>query len=76
MDLQANISASKNEKMVGKTYKVLVDKCGGTVSVGRTEYDSPEIDNIVQIKSPVKKGESVNVKIESSNEFELIGSPV
>ena len=76
MDLQANISASKNEKMVGKTYKVLVDKCGETVSVGRTEYDSPEIDNIVQIKSPVKKGEFVNVKIESSNEFELIGSPV
>ncbi|MAP70613.1 MAG: 30S ribosomal protein S12 methylthiotransferase RimO [Candidatus Marinimicrobia bacterium] len=76
MDLQANISASKNEKMVGKTYKVLVDKCGKTVSVGRTEYDSPEIDNIVQIKSPVKKGEFVNVKIESSNEFELIGSPV
>jgi ribosomal protein S12 methylthiotransferase len=52
------------------------DKCGETVSVGRTEYDSPEIDNIVQIKSPVKKGEFVNVKIESSNEFELIGSPV
>tara|TARA_B100000929_G_scaffold61884_1_gene46988 strand:+ start:6097 stop:7386 length:1290 start_codon:yes stop_codon:yes gene_type:complete len=76
MDLQANISASKNEEMVGKTYKVLVDKCGETVSVGRTEYDSPEIDNIVQIKSPVKKGEFVNVKIESSNEFELIGSPV
>jgi len=76
MDLQANISASKNEKMVGKTYKVLVDKCGETVSVGRTEYDSPEIDNIVQIKSPVKKGEFVNVKIESSNEFELIGSPL
>ena len=76
MDLQANISASKNEKMVGKTYKVLIDKCGETVSVGRTEYDSPEIDNIVQIKSPVKKGEFVNVKIESSNEFELIGSPV
>jgi ribosomal protein S12 methylthiotransferase len=76
MDLQANISASKNEKMVGKTYKVLVDKCGETVSVGRTEYDSPEIDNIVQIKSPVKKGKFVNVKIESSNEFELIGSPV
>ena len=76
MDLQANISANKNEKMVGKTYKVLVDKCGETLSVGRTEYDSPEIDNIVQIKSPVKKGEFVNVKIESSNEFELIGSPV
>ena len=76
MDLQANISAEKNEKMVGKTYKVLVDKCGDTVSVGRTEYDSPEIDNIVHIKSPIPKGEFVDVKIESSNEFELIGTPV
>jgi len=76
MDLQANISAEKNEQMVGKTYKVLIDKCGETVSVGRTEYDSPEIDNIVHVKTPIPKGEFVNVKIESSNEFELIGTPV
>ena len=76
MDLQANISAEKNERMVGKTYKVLVDECGDTVSVARTEYDSPEIDNIVHIKSPIQKGEFVNVKIDSSNEFELIGAPV
>ena len=76
MDLQANISAEKNERMVGKTYKVLVDECGDTVSVARTEYDSPEIDNIVHIKSPIKKGEFVNVKIDSANEFELIGEPV
>ena len=76
MDLQANISAEKNERMVGKTYKVLVDECGDTVSVARTEYDSPEIDNIVHIKSPIQKGEFVNVKIDSANEFELIGEPV
>ena len=76
MDLQANISAEKNERMVGKTYKVLVDECGDTVSVARTEYDSPEIDNIVHIKSPIQKGEFVNVKIDSANEFELIGAPV
>ena len=76
MDLQANISAEKNERMVGKTYKVLVDECGDTVSVARTEYDSPEIDNIVHIKSRIQKGEFVNVKIDSANEFELIGEPV
>ena len=76
MDLQANISAEKNERMIGKTYKVLVDECGDTVSVARTEYDSPEIDNIVHIKSRIQKGEFVNVKIDSSNEFELIGAPV
>ena len=76
MDLQANISAEKNEKMIGKTYKVLVDECGDTVSVARTEYDSPEIDNIVHIKSPIQKGKFVNIKVDSSNEFELIGTPV
>ena len=62
--------------MVGNTYKVLVDKTGNSVSVGRTEFDSPEIDNIVHIKAAVDKGEFVNVKIESANEFELIGKPV
>ena len=76
MDLQASISSEKNEAMIGQTYKVLVDKSGDTVSVGRTEYDSPEIDNIVHIKAGVKKGEFVNVKIEAANEFELIGIPV
>ena len=76
MDLQANISSEKNELMVGNIYKVLVDKTGDSLSVGRTEFDSPEIDNIVHIKGVVEKGEFVDVKIESSNEFELIGTPV
>lgn len=76
MDLQASISAEKNDAMVGNIYKVLVDKSGETISVGRTEFDSPEIDNIVHIKGAMKKGKFVDVKIESANEFELIGSPV
>ena len=76
LDLQASISSEKNQTMVGNTYKVLVDKTGNTISVGRTEYDSPEIDNIVHIKAKVEKGEFVNVKIDSSNEFELIGKSV
>ena len=76
LDLQASISSDKNQLMVGNTYKVLVDKAGNSVSVGRTEFDSPEIDNIVHIKAAVDKGEFVNVKIESANEFELIGKPV
>jgi len=53
-----------------------VDKSGDTVSVGRTEFDSPEIDNIVHIKGSVEKGQFVDVKIDSANEFELIGSPI
>ncbi|MFL3025333.1 MAG: 30S ribosomal protein S12 methylthiotransferase RimO [Candidatus Neomarinimicrobiota bacterium] len=76
LDLQASISSEKNHLMVGNTYKVLVDKTGDSLSVGRTEFDSPEIDNIVHIKKSVPNGEFIDVKIESSNEFELIGSPV
>ena len=76
MDLQANISSEKNNAIIGETLKVLVDKSGDTVSVGRTEFDSPEIDNIVHIKASVPKGEFVQIKIDSANEFELIGTPV
>ena len=76
MDLQADISNEKNQSMIGKTLKVLVDDVGEKHSVGRTEYDSPEIDNIVNINQALKIGQFFyNIKIESANEFELIGSP-
>ena len=75
MDLQADIGNEKNQSMIGKTLKVLVDDVGEKHSVGRTEYDSPEIDNIVNINQALKIGQFYNIKIESANEFELIGSP-
>ncbi|MEC8706135.1 MAG: 30S ribosomal protein S12 methylthiotransferase RimO [Candidatus Neomarinimicrobiota bacterium] len=75
MDLQADISNEKNQSMIGKTLKVVVDDVGEKHSVGRTEYDSPEIDNIVNINQALKIGQFYNIKIESANEFELIGSP-
>ena len=75
MDLQADISNEKNQSMIGKILKVLVDDVGEKHSVGRTEYDSPEIDNIVNINQALKIGQFYNIKIESANEFELIGSP-
>ena len=74
LDIQHEISLDRNESFVGKTLKVLVDQEGENVSVGRTEYDSPEIDNIVHIQGKVEKGNFVSVKIESANEYELIGS--
>ena len=76
VELQHGISLEKNEAFVGKTMKVLVDQCENDIGVGRTEFDSPEIDNIVQINGKVKKGEFVDVKIEKVNEFELIGKPL
>ena len=76
LEIQHEISLDRNESLVGKTLKVLVDQEGENVSVGRTEYDSPEIDNIVHIQSKGEKGNFVRVKIESANEYELIGSIV
>jgi ribosomal protein S12 methylthiotransferase len=76
LEIQHDISLDKNEAFVGKTLKVLVDEVGEKVSIGRTEYDSPEIDNIVHVKGNAEKGTFVNVKIEEVNEYELIGHVV
>ena len=56
--------------------KVIVDQAENNIGVGRTEFDSPEIDNIVRVDGKVSKGDFVNVKIENVNEFELIGNPI
>jgi len=76
IELQHDISLNRNESFIGKTIKVLVDESEKNIGVGRTEFDSPEIDNIVNIKGNVSKGSFVNIKIDSANEYELIGSPV
>ena len=76
IELQHDISLERNESFIGKTLRVLVDQSENNIGVGRTEYDSPEIDNIVNIEGQVEKGEFVNIQIESANEYELIGKPV
>ena len=73
-EIQNGISLERNESFMGTTMKVLVDESGNEISVGRTEYDSPEIDNIVHIQGPAEKGQFCNVLIRSVNEYELIGS--
>jgi len=72
-EIQLDISLERNESFIGKTLKVLVDKSGEEVSVGRTEFDSPDIDNIVHIQGKAETGIFVDVEIESVNEYELIG---
>ena len=74
MDIQNNINYEKNSVMVGQKQKVIIDEVSEAVAVGRTEYDSPEIDNIVRIDGKVTKGEFYNVNINNFNEYELIGS--
>ena len=53
-----------------------MDEKGNEVSVGRTEYDSPDIDNIVQIRGQAEVGKFENIKIIEANEYELIGEIV
>ncbi len=75
-EIQLEISQENNEKFIGSNLKVIVDNGGKDVSVGRTEYDSPEIDNIVHIKGSINTGEFVDVNITDVNEYELIGHPL
>ena len=75
-DIQQDISLEKNESFIGKTMKVLIDKNSEKISVGRTEFDSPEIDNIVHVKGKAEIGDFANVRIDNANEYELIGEIV
>ena len=75
MALQEGISASLNEKYIGRQLKVLIDREEEDYFIGRTEYDSPEVDGEVLIEkvSQIKIGEFYNVIIESASEFDLFG---
>lgn len=79
MDLQEGISRELNQQKVGKTFKVLFDRKEGGYFIGRTEFDSPEVDNEVLIdakKNYVRVGDFANVKITDAEEFDLYGELV
>ncbi len=76
MEIQQGISYEKNQQKIGNTYKVLVDKKEGGYFAGRTEFDSPEVDNEVLINAAadyVSPGSFVNVQIDSAEDFDLYG---
>ena len=76
MALQQKISAEKNMNKVGKTVKVLIDRADAINYYGRTEQDSPEVDNEVIIPSKemhLRVGDFYDVKITDSKEYDLIG---
>lgn len=79
MELQQGISFDLNQQKVGKTYKVLFDKKEGDYFVGRTEYDSPEVDNEVLVKASdhfVRVGDFANVKITQAEDYDLYGEVI
>lgn len=76
MELQAGISYELNQKKVGKTYKVLFDRVEGDYFIGRTEFDSPEVDNEVLVKKSetfVRLGDFATVEIVSADHYDLYG---
>jgi ribosomal protein S12 methylthiotransferase len=77
MEIQQNISSELNESAVGKLFKVLIDRKEGEFFIGRTEFDSPEIDQEVLIGSEhsLKPGNFYNILITKSTEFDLYGEP-
>jgi ribosomal protein S12 methylthiotransferase len=79
MAIQEGISAELNEKKIGNTYKVLFDRKEGGYFIGRTEHDSPEVDNEVMVSAKdqyVRIGDFANVKINDAAEFDLFGEIV
>jgi ribosomal protein S12 methylthiotransferase len=75
MELQQGISLDLNRQKIGQTFKVMVDRKEGGNFIGRTESDSPEVDNevIIETKDYLRIGDFVNVTIQSASEFDLTG---
>ena len=82
MTLQEQISLEKNQARIGKTYQCLIDRCEGDYLVGRTQYDSPEVDDEVLIPtetlSPsqlnaLSPGDFIDIRITDATEHDLLG---
>lgn len=82
MAIQEQISLQKNQARIGKTYQCLIDRCEGDYLVGRTQYDSPEVDDEVLIPTnalshshlnAISSGDFINVRITDATEHDLLG---
>jgi ribosomal protein S12 methylthiotransferase len=79
MEIQRDISLELNQKKIGQIFKVLFDRVEGDHFIGRTEFDSPEVDNEVLVPkkdSFVRLGDFAMVEITDATEYDLIGKLV
>ena len=79
MEIQQNISYHLNQQKIGKIVKVLFDRVEGDYFIGRTEFDSPEVDNEVLVNKAtnfVRIGDFATIKITSAEDFDLFGEIV
>jgi ribosomal protein S12 methylthiotransferase len=77
MELQQSISVELNQKMVGKTIKVLIDRREGDFFAGRSEFDSPEVDQeiLIPARYNLTPGKFYQVQVTNAEEFDLFGIP-
>ena len=74
MEVQREISLERNEALIGQTLTVIIDRAEGDAYIGRTEFDSPDVDNEVRIEAPglhLKRGTFVSAKIVGATEYDL-----
>jgi ribosomal protein S12 methylthiotransferase len=79
MDIQAQISWDLNQEKIGQTFRCIIDRKEGGYFIGRTEFDSPDVDNEVLIDATqhyLKTGDFTMIKITDATEFDLYGEPV
>ncbi|MCU7542749.1 30S ribosomal protein S12 methylthiotransferase RimO [Riemerella anatipestifer] len=79
MALQSQISWEKNQEKVGQVFRCIFDRKEGNYFVGRTEFDSPDVDNTVLVSAEntyISIGEFANVRITSAEEYDLYGELV
>ncbi|MBR9855522.1 MAG: 30S ribosomal protein S12 methylthiotransferase RimO [Algicola sp.] len=78
MEIQSQISWELNQEKIGNTFRCIIDRKEGNHFVGRTEFDSPDVDNEVLIDAAqhyLKIGEFVNITITDASDFDLFGEP-
>jgi len=79
MELQSTISFELNQQKVGKVFQCIFDRKEGDYYIGRTQYDSPDVDNEILVdagKHFINIGKFINIKITEATDFDLIGEPV
>ncbi|MFY9242674.1 MAG: 30S ribosomal protein S12 methylthiotransferase RimO [Polaribacter sp.] len=79
MEIQSQISWELNQQKIGKIFKCLFDRKDGEYFYGRTEFDSPDVDNDVLVdakKHYIKIGEFIDIKIEEAGDYDLYGTPI
>ena len=77
MQVQQRISTSLNEEKIGKSFRTIIDRIEGDYYIGRTEFDSPDVDTEVLIHTSerdLRIGEFYNVRITDATEFDLMGT--